>query len=128
MIRTLDDLKRKAEKGLAARRSGPKAQVRVSMGTCGIAAGTQPVLDAIRKTVKDRGLGKSVEIVQTGCMGLCHSEPSIEVIDRAKGCNHIYGRVTPQQVPALLEIGDQPSKGLRALPRRWPCGCPWYAP
>ena len=119
MIRTLDDLKRKAADLREAQRSGPATQIRVSMGTCGIAAGTQPVLDAVRKIVKERGAEKSFQIVQTGCMGLCHSEPSIEVVDRATGAGHIYGNVTAQQVPALLEVGKEPAKGLHAIPRTW---------
>src|SRR5512135_2328096 len=103
MIRTWEDLKREAERIREARRKRPATQVLVSMGTCGIAAGTQPVLDAIRTTIKERGLEEKVEVVQTGCMGLCHSEPSIEVMDRVNGRNYVYGQVTPQQAPALLD-------------------------
>ena len=56
MIRTSEDLKRETERTRQARRTGAATQVLVSMGTCGIAAGTQPVLDAIRTTLKERGL------------------------------------------------------------------------
>jgi NADH:ubiquinone oxidoreductase subunit F (NADH-binding)/NAD-dependent dihydropyrimidine dehydrogenase PreA subunit/(2Fe-2S) ferredoxin len=119
MIRTWEDLKRHAERVRDTRRKGPSISVLVSMGTCGIAAGTQPVLDAIRKTVAERGLGEKIEVVSTGCMGLCHGEPSIEVIDRINDRDFIYGQVTPQQAPALLDIGPEPSKGLQALPRAW---------
>jgi NADH:ubiquinone oxidoreductase subunit F (NADH-binding)/(2Fe-2S) ferredoxin/NAD-dependent dihydropyrimidine dehydrogenase PreA subunit len=119
MIRTSEDLKRETERTRQARRTGAATQVLVSMGTCGIAAGTQPVLDAIRTTLKERGLEEKVDVVQTGCMGICHSEPCIEVIDRVNGRDFIYGQVTPQQVPALLDVGAEPSKGLQSVPRTW---------
>jgi NADP-reducing hydrogenase subunit HndB len=50
------------------------------MGTCGIAAGAKQTLDAFLKALDDNKLVESVLVRQTGCMGLCHSEPTVEVI------------------------------------------------
>jgi NADP-reducing hydrogenase subunit HndB len=71
---------------------GKEIQVVVGMGTCGIAAGAKVTLDAFIKSLDDNNLVDSVLVRQTGCMGLCHSEPTVEVI--APGMPAvIYGKV-----------------------------------
>ncbi len=74
----------------------------VSMGTCGIAAGTRPVLAAIHAATEGND---SVDVVETGCMGLCHSEPSIEVLEPTSGESRFYGPITVDEVPDLLAEG-----------------------
>ncbi|MDR0376361.1 MAG: (2Fe-2S) ferredoxin domain-containing protein [Spirochaetaceae bacterium] len=58
---------------------GKEIQVIVGMGTCGIAAGAKATLDAFINALDAEKLVDSVLIRQTGCMGLCHSEPTVEV-------------------------------------------------
>ena len=59
---------------------GKEIQVIVGMGTCGIAAGAKATLDAFLRALDDNKLVESVLVRQTGCMGLCHSEPTVEVV------------------------------------------------
>ena len=59
---------------------GKEIQVIVGMGTCGIAAGAKATLEAFLRALDDNKLVESVMVRQTGCMGLCHSEPTVEVI------------------------------------------------
>jgi NADP-reducing hydrogenase subunit HndB len=59
---------------------GKEIQVIVGMGTCGIAAGAKATLDSFLKALDENKLVESVLVRQTGCMGLCHSEPTVEVI------------------------------------------------
>ena len=91
---TLDGLKKyRAE--AAARLYGTPGddegtQIIVYMGTCGIAAGAKETLgvfiDEVART------GATVSVRQTGCMGLCHSEPNVEV--RVPGMPPVvYGKV-----------------------------------
>lgn len=93
---TLEQLKklREEKKGDMARREveGKEIQVIVGMGTCGIAAGAKAAFDAIVKTVDENKLGSSVIIRQTGCMGLCHVEPTVEVVMPGMPVT-IYGKV-----------------------------------
>jgi len=70
---TQTDLKRREAEG-------KEIQVIVGMGTCGIAAGAKVTLDAFLKALDENKLVDSVLVRQTGCMGLCHSEPTVEVI------------------------------------------------
>ena len=59
---------------------GKEIQVIVGMGTCGIAAGAKQTLDAFITGLDEHKLVDNVLVRQTGCMGLCHSEPTVEVI------------------------------------------------
>jgi (2Fe-2S) ferredoxin len=105
---------------LAARKSGKAAHtIFVSLGTCGIAAGTKPVNEQLLAEIKNRKA--DVEIVEVGCMGLCHSEPSIEVVNNKTGAATVYGHVKIQQVPAIVEscINNNPAAGCEVLNRTW---------
>jgi NADP-reducing hydrogenase subunit HndB len=93
---TLEELRklRDAKKNDLRKRDaeGKEIQVVVGMGTCGIAAGAKVTLDAFIKCLDDNKLVDTVLVRQTGCMGLCHSEPTVEVI--APGMPAvIYGKV-----------------------------------
>jgi NADP-reducing hydrogenase subunit HndB len=82
---TKTDLKRREAEG-------KEIQVIVGMGTCGIAAGAKVTLDAFLKALDENKLVESVLVRQTGCMGLCHSEPTVEVVVPGMPAV-IYGRV-----------------------------------
>jgi len=81
---TLEELRKlrdTTQKDLKRREAeGKEIQVIVGMGTCGIAAGAKATLDAFLKSLDENHLVESVLVRQTGCMGLCHSEPTVEVI------------------------------------------------
>ncbi len=100
---------------------GPRTRILVSMGTCGIAANTHPVLTALREEIGKRDLQDVFEVVETGCMGLCHSEPSIEVVDRVEGTTTLYGNVTAGQAAAIVEAGAYEAAGVEILDRTWYC-------
>jgi NADP-reducing hydrogenase subunit HndB len=80
---TLDDLRRmrgEKQKAMEMRDNSNKdVQVIVGIGTCGIAAGAKETFTALVDTLTEKGI-TNVLIRQTGCMGLCHSEPTVEVV------------------------------------------------
>lgn len=53
-------------------------QVKVAMATCGIASGAREIMNYIVDECSERGIG-NVVVTQTGCMGYCYAEPTIEV-------------------------------------------------
>lgn len=53
-------------------------KVKISMGTCGIAAGARDVVKAILNEARKDNL-HNIQIFQTGCMGKCDLEPVVEV-------------------------------------------------
>ena len=81
---SLDDLRklRDDKKGDIRKREadGKEIQVIVGMGTCGIAAGAKATLDAFINGIDEHKLVDSCLVRQTGCMGLCHSEPTVEIL------------------------------------------------
>ena len=109
---TLADLKKMREekqKAMEMRDSSNKdVQVIVGMGTCGIAAGAKDTFTALVNTISDKGLS-NVLIRQTGCMGLCHSEPTVEVVVPGMP-TVIYGNVDAATAKDVVEkhiIGRQ---------------------
>ncbi len=93
---TLEQLKelRESKRRELGQRGGTDrlAEVLVGMGTCGIAAGAKVTFDAMLEEIGKAGMGDSIVVKQTGCMGFCHSEPTVEI--RMKGLPVIvYGKV-----------------------------------
>ena len=102
---TLDDLRKmrgEKQKAMEMRDSSNKdVQVIVGMGTCGIAAGAKDTFTALVDTLAEKGLS-NVLIRQTGCMGLCHSEPTVEVVAPDMP-TVIYGHVDAATAREIVE-------------------------
>jgi NADP-reducing hydrogenase subunit HndB len=92
---TLEELRKLRDSKRAELRkreiTGKDIQVIVGMGTCGIASGAKNTLAAFIKALDEGHLG-DVLVRQTGCMGLCHSEPTVEVVVPGMP-KVIYGKV-----------------------------------
>jgi NADP-reducing hydrogenase subunit HndB len=83
-IKSLADLKKKREElksGFDIRIKGinPETivQVKVAMATCGIASGAKTVMEFFQEQLERRNV--AAVVTQTGCMGYCYAEPTIEV-------------------------------------------------
>jgi NADP-reducing hydrogenase subunit HndB len=73
----------------------------VGMGSCGIAAGAKETLQTLVEQKEKLGL-KNITIKQTGCMGSCYVEPTVEVI--IPGMPQIlYGKVNAQTALKIME-------------------------
>jgi NADP-reducing hydrogenase subunit HndB len=60
------------------REGSGRARVIVHMGTCGIAAGARPVMNALMEEIETRNV-KDVILTISSCAGLCSREPMITV-------------------------------------------------
>jgi NADP-reducing hydrogenase subunit HndB len=83
-ITSLADLKKKREElksGLDIRVKAMDpdniVQVKVAMATCGIASGSKTIMEFFLEQLDRRNIPGIV--TQTGCMGYCYAEPTIEV-------------------------------------------------
>ena len=102
-LEELRALRGSVKSNLAKRDSdGKSVQIIVGMGTCGIAAGAKTTLDAFIKELDEKGLAESTIIRQTGCMGLCAYEPTVEVIVPEMP-TVIYGNVDVDSAKAIVE-------------------------
>ncbi len=119
MIDTPAKLNSYAEEIIAKTSGRTNKTILVSLGTCGIAAGTKPINEGLVQEIKNRNA--NVEVIEVGCMGLCHSEPTIEIVDNKTGNSTIYGHVKTQQVPALIEscLNDSLAAGCESLAKTW---------
>jgi len=105
-IKSLADLKKKREElqsSLQLRENGNNSenlvQIKVAMATCGIAAGAKQVMDVLISECKKRDI--PAVITQTGCMGYCYAEPTVEV--KKPGREPIvFGFVTPAKAEDVV--------------------------
>lgn len=52
-------------------------RIKIAMATCGIASGAKEVMDFFVTELKKRSV--NCLISQTGCMGYCYAEPTVEI-------------------------------------------------
>lgn len=53
------------------------AQIRIGMATCGIASGAKDIMKYFLEELEQQAIDAIVS--QTGCMGFCYAEPTVEV-------------------------------------------------
>ncbi len=102
---TLEDLRKmrsEKQKAMEMRDNSNKdVQVIVGMGTCGIAAGAKETFTTLIEMLNEKSL-TNVLVRQTGCMGLCHSEPTVEVVVPGMP-SVIYGNVDAAMARDIVE-------------------------
>lgn len=78
----LKKIKEDVQSKVALREKGENIEnlvnVRVAMATCGIASGAREVMSYIIDECAAQNID-NVVVTQTGCMGYCYAEPTIEV-------------------------------------------------
>ncbi|MEW6547004.1 MAG: NADH-quinone oxidoreductase subunit NuoF [Bacillota bacterium] len=96
----LEEFSRRRQQLMAERTRSPGLEIYVGMGTCGLAAGAQAVWDRVEEELGRRGI--PARMVRTGCIGMCESEPLLDVI-RPGEPRITYGHVSPEVVPDIVE-------------------------
>ena len=74
-----------------------KLRVRICMTGCR-AYGAEEIRDAFVKEISERGLQDKVEIVETGCHGICARAPVIGIDPQGI----LYQQLTPEDVPDIV--------------------------
>ena len=72
----------------------------IGAGTCGRAAGAGEVAAAVRSCLTETQV--HADVYEVGCLGLCYAEPLVE-LSKPGAPRVLYGGITPDDVPALLE-------------------------
>jgi NADH-quinone oxidoreductase subunit F len=92
----------------------PAVEIRVGLGSCGIASGGEQVRDALLAAATECGANGVVKSV--GCKGICHREPVVEVVT-SRGETVLYGDV---DATAAREIARRHLRPKRLATRiRW---------
>jgi NADP-reducing hydrogenase subunit HndB len=106
-VKSLADLKKMKEQlqsKIELREKGEdpdsRVQIKVAMATCGIASGAKTVMEFLIEELEKRSI--DAVVTQTGCMGYCYAEPTIEV----KLPNQepvVFGYVDNQKADEIIE-------------------------
>jgi len=118
-IKSLADLKKRRENlqsALQLRELGDNMdeviQIKVAMATCGIASGAKQTMEAIIDECQKRNL--PVVVTQTGCMGYCYAEPTVEV--KKPGAEPVvFGNLKADKAVELVEkylVGNELLEGI----------------
>ena len=75
-------------------------QVKVGMATCGIASGAKEIMKYFIEELEQQAVDAMV--TQTGCMGYCYAEPTVEVILPQKD-PVVFGYVTKTKAQEIID-------------------------
>ena len=102
-LKDLESLKNSVQEIIDTRVKGNKdglVQIKVAMGTCGIAAGAKSIYNYFLEKIDEKKL--DVVVYQTDCMGRCNEEPTVEVALPNQE-SVIFGNVDKAKVDEILE-------------------------
>lgn len=107
-IKSMDELlaiKKRVQDKVDLREKGENIdqliQIKVAMATCGIASGAREIMNYLIEEARDKAIDNLV-VTQTGCMGYCYAEPTIEVTLPGQE-PVVFGDVTEERARQVLE-------------------------
>jgi NADH-quinone oxidoreductase subunit F len=95
--------------------AAPGTEIRIGVGSCCVAGGSQKVREALLQSMHARGTNVSVKPV--GCVGMCHQTPLVEIVKDSQR-EALYARVQPHQAERIVQRHFRPP-GLWAGVREW---------
>ena len=99
-IKSIADLKKKRDDLRAMNNDNSMVQIKVAMSTCGIASGAKPVMDTLIDTCNM--LKIKAAVTQTGCMGYCYAEPTVEITKQGQK-PIVFGYVNTEKAKNIVE-------------------------
>ncbi len=95
-----DDLQNKMSLREKSTSPASHVQIKVAMATCGIASGAKDVMDFFINELDKRNI--EAIVTQTGCMGYCYAEPTLEVTVPGKD-PIVFGYVDLKRADQIIE-------------------------
>jgi len=83
-----------------------KGEIRIGLGSCCVASGSDEIRDAVKETIDRNGL--NVKLKHVGCVGMCHQVPLVEIVP-ADGEATLYSKVKAADVEQIVEEHFQPN-------------------
>ncbi len=77
-----------------------KVRIYIAMATCSIASGSAKVLEYFKEEMPKQPV--EFVIKPTGCLGLCHSEPTVEVVLPGSG-PVVFGKVDTKRAKLIID-------------------------
>ncbi len=98
---------------------GPLGEIRIGLGSCCVASGSEKVHQAVRRVLDETGAPAVVKRV--GCVGMCHQTPLVELLPEGKP-SQLFSKVTPEDAPDIILKHFKPKSLVRRMEhraRRW---------
>ena len=89
-----------------------RGEIRIGLGSCCVASGSDEIRDAVESTIERKGL--NVKLKHVGCVGMCHQVPLVEIVP-ADGESTLYSRVKAADVDQIVQEHFQPAGLLKRL-------------
>ncbi len=92
--------KKSSKKARKADGTEIKGEIRIGLGSCCVASGSQEIQQEVESVVNESGL--RVNLKHVGCVGMCHQVPLVEVVPN-EGEPILYAKVKPEDVKKIVE-------------------------
>lgn len=76
-------------------------QIKVGMATCGIASGAKETMKYFIEELEQQAI--DAVVTQTGCMGYCYAEPTVEVILPQRE-PLVFGHVNKEKAKEIIDV------------------------
>lgn len=87
-------------------------EIRIGLGSCCVASGSEDVRKTIEETVSHNQL--NVKIKHVGCVGMCHQVPLIEVLP-GNSNTELYAKVRPEDVKSIINKHFKPDSFIQRM-------------
>ncbi|NQU84433.1 MAG: NAD(P)H-dependent oxidoreductase subunit E [Mariniphaga sp.] len=103
IIKDFESQKGKKGSKKARRSDGTQieGEIRIGLGSCCVASGSEEIREAVEEVVNDNGL--NVKLKHVGCVGMCHQVPLVEIVPCDKSEAILYSKVKPQDVKDIID-------------------------
>ena len=89
-----------------------KGEIRIGLGSCCVASGSDEIRDAVKESIDRSGL--NVKLKHVGCVGMCHQVPLVEIVPTV-GEPTLYSKVKAADVDQIVQKHFQPDGLLKRL-------------
>jgi NADH-quinone oxidoreductase subunit F len=97
---------------MAAQAKQIQGEIRVGLGSCCVASGSEAVKKSVEESVFSQGL--NVRLKPVGCVGMCHQVPLLEIIPNGNS-PVLYANVSAENVNGILKRHFRPSGFWRRI-------------
>jgi NADH-quinone oxidoreductase subunit F len=98
--------KKETKKFRKADGSEIKGEIRIGLGSCCVASGSEEIRKEVESVVN--GSGIRVSLKHVGCVGMCHQVPLVEIVPN-EGEPTLYAKVKPEDVKNIIENHFEPA-------------------
>ncbi len=90
-----------------------QGEIRIGLGSCCVASGSDEIRDTVKNTIDRNGL--HVKLKHVGCVGMCHQVPLVEVVPYNKNETTLYSKVKAVDVEQIIQQHFQPQGLMKRM-------------